>query len=368
MEKPACYPLSMSRRPSSRGGRALGLGLLIALALAAAPSLASCTSPRAAFISGSPEDRAELAELFALLDSPEGDEVQRFAAVRQISDNLMAQGEYGRLTALLTREAGGDEEPYAAWYLFTAAYAYELQGAAPIAAVYYDRIVKNLPDIVVNGRSIHHECLVRLVESSEESERRIEYYKDLIARFPNETDTGRVLYLLGKEYETVGDWDLAFKTYSKFLPYFGTTIPGQPDAFQHARNVVDFYNSPKDWTYESLPTLVANIKVALAAGDPAKLKRYRAKVNFFVSSWHQEGEETTSQVLFDFSEFMAGVRIRSADTLDPSSGTREAYLKTWGWSERISTWYLYFRKIYFPADPDIHGRWEWAGIYLGERL
>jgi len=43
-------------------------------------------------------------------------------------------------------------------------------------------------------------------------------------------------------------------------------------------------------------------------------------------------------------------------------------LRTWGWHQYLSTWYLYFRKIYFPADPEIHGRWEWAGIYYGEKF
>ena len=29
---------------------------------------------------------------------------------------------------------------------------------------------------------------------------------------------------------------------------------------------------------------------------------------------------------------------------------------------------VYFRKVNFPLDPDIHGNWEWAGIYMGEKL
>jgi hypothetical protein len=64
---------------------------------------------------------------------------------------------------------------------------------------------------------------------------------------------------------------------------------------------------------------------------------------------------------------MRGNRIRYADRLDASSNSTEAFLKTWGWSQ-ISTWYLYFRKIYFPSDPEIHGRWEWAGVYYGEKF
>ena len=329
----------------------------------------SCSSSRSAFIMGDQREKAELRELFGLLDSEKTDSVERFAAVRRISSILLREKEYGRLTLLLTGMVS--ERPkdlYAAYYLFAAAYIYDLEGSSPIAALYYDRIVKNYPDLEVDGASIHYQCLRRLIETVSSPERRIEYYKDLIARFPDHGDMGSIYFLLAKEYEKVGEWDLAVKTYAKFLPYFGSSIPGYPDAFQYARNVVDFSNSPKDWTYEDLDVLVSKVKAALAAGDPYKLRSYRAKVNFFAMSWHQDETDVNSQVLFDFTEFMSSGRVYYSDTLDPSSGPRDAYLKTWGWSERISTWYLYFRKIYFPADPEIHGRWEWAGIYFGEKM
>ncbi len=66
--------------------------------------------------------------------------------------------------------------------------------------------------------------------------------------------------------------------------------------------------------------------------------------------------------------FMRGNRIRYSAELDPSSSPTEAYLRTTGWSNYVNVWYLYFRKVNFPADPEIHGRWEWAGIYFGEKL
>ncbi len=374
------------RRASGFRGAVIVLASFIACAV-----LASCGSPRDAFVVGTAKERAELRELFALLDSAGHDPIQRFAAVRQISADLLTHREYGRLTVLLTGLAtrspqspessdsdvarpgeglavgAAGVDPYSAWYLFTAAFAYERQGDAPIAAIYYDRIIKNWPDLIVDGRSIHFECLSRLIETVTSPERRIEYYKDLLARFPDRVDMGRALFLLAKEYERVGDWDLAIKTYARFLPYFGASIQGYPDAFQYARNVIDFYNSPKDWAYADLQALVAKIKAALAANDAYRLRGLRAKVNFFAVDWNKDEIDANSQALFDFGEFMSG-RISSAETLDPGSGPREAFLKTWGWSDRISTWYLYFRKIYFPADPEIHGRWEWAGIYFGERM
>jgi tetratricopeptide (TPR) repeat protein len=354
------------------------------VAAALAALLGSCGGPRSAFIAGNGAQRAELAELFGLLDRSGSDFVQRFAVLRQISSDLIAQEEYGRLSALLTAVAGGGRparaageaaagsavqaDPYESWYLFTLAYAYDRAGSAPIAAIYYDRVLKDWPDATVDGRSIHYVCLSRLIETVASPERRIEYYKDMIARFPSEAESGRILFLLGKEYERVGDWDQAVKAYSRFIPYFGATIPGYPDAYQYARDIVDFYNSPKDWAYADLGVLVSRIKEALAAGDSYRLKSYKAKVNFFAVDWLKRDAVSSSPALFDFGEFMSGGRIRTADELDPASSGREAFLKTWGWTDRISTWYFYFRKVYFPADPEIHGSWEWAGIYYGEKM
>ena len=79
----------------------------------------------------------------------------------------------------------------------------------------------------------------------------------------------------------------------------------------------------------------------------------------------REGLKTTPKRIEEAFTFLtSGYR---AD-LEPYSNDSEAYLRTWGWSYRIRTWYLYFRKIEYPANPDINGRWEWAGIYFGERL
>jgi len=84
--------------------------------------------------------------------------------------------------------------------------------------------------------------------------------------------------------------------------------------------------------------------------------------------WHQDKDAGNSQVAIDFGAFMSGGRLYYENILDGASNSHEAYLKTWGWTERIATWYLYFRKVDFPADPEVHGRWEWAGIYYGEKM
>jgi hypothetical protein len=347
---------------------------LMAVAVLAALSLASCEAPRKTDAASAEADRSELSELFALRKEAGNDPLRRFAVLRQISANLLRQREFSRLGALLASVAGSEQSadgeelsPYGAWYLFTAAYAYDQAGSAPIAAIYYDRALEDWPDATVDGRSIHRECLSRLIAIVDSPERRIGYYKDLIARFPDASKDGATIFLLAREYERIGDWELAVRTYSEFLPFFGTAIPGYPDAFRYARGLVDLYNSPKDWASADLQALVGKIRSALAAGDSYRLRSYRAKVNFFASDWQGDEIDSGPRALFDFGEFMSGSRIAAASELDPSSNRREAYLKTWGWTDKISTWYFCFRKIYFPADPEIHGSWEWAGIYFGEK-
>ena len=98
------------------------------------------------------------------------------------------------------------------------------------------------------------------------------------------------------------------------------------------------------------------------------LDKYKSKVNFFSMSWKQDEMDANAQEEFSMRSFMRGNRIRYADELDETSNPNEAYLRTWGWSEYVSVWYLYFRKVNFPLDPDIHGNWEWAGIYMGNKL
>jgi hypothetical protein len=190
----------------------------------------------------------------------------------------------------------------------------------------------------------------------------------LISRFPDKIDLGTAYFMLGQAYERVGDWNGAIQAYTNYLPFTGTIIPGFPNADQYARQQVDFSRSPKDWTHESLPALRTAVQKALDEGNPWSLMRHQAKVNFFARSWEQNEIQNPRMTSFNLTHFVSN-RIRYAPTLDPSSTATEAYLRTTGWSTQSwPIWYLYFRKIHFPQDPEIHGRWEWAGIYYGEKF
>ncbi len=321
------------------------------------------------YLTGMGKNRETIQDLLRLLKSETAPGEERFVVVREIASELLKTEAYGKLTHFLTSwVARHPDDPYNAYLLLMTAYVHLQLDAAPVAAYYFDRIVKNYPDLFVRGESVHLACLNKLIELVDDPQRRAWYYKELISRFPDRIDLGAAYFMLAQAYEKTGEWDSAIKTYTKFLPYYEATIPGFPDAFGYAKKLVDFNNSPKDWSFESLPALVDAVKSALDRGSPATLRKYRAKVNFFAMSWEQEEMDSNSLVEFNLSDFMFGNRIRYAPTLDASSNANEAYLRTWGWSQRISTWYLYFRKINFPADPEIHGRWEWAGIYYGEKF
>ena len=263
------------------------------------------------------------------------------------------------------------DNPYNAYWLLLTAHTYMQENAESVAEYYFDRIIQNYDDLLVKGKSVHILCLQNLIQISTSSDNRIYYFNQLITRFPDEVNITELYMRLAIEYEQIGDWEQALKTYSLFLERPDATtiqIAGIPDAYNKARKLIDFNNSPKDWTFESLDALEKAVKNAIARYSSTSLDRYRSKVNFFAMSWKQEETDSNSQKNFSMKDYMRGNRIRYSAKIDESSNPNEAYLRTTGWSQYINVWYLYFRKVNFPLDPEIHGRWEWAGIYFGEKL
>jgi len=294
----------------------------------------------------------------------------KFIIIQQISKTLHSAEDMAALNLFLTTYVEKyPNDPFNAYYLFITAQNYMNSEAYPFAAHYYERILKNYPDLLVQGKSIHYFCLKNLLKLIEEPEIKVNYYKELIARFSDEIDKGITYYQLAKTYENIGEWELAIQAYNNFLNYPDTVIPGNSKAFEEVKAMVDFYNyDGKDWTMESLEELVKNIRSAILSRSSRRLQNYMAKVNFFTMTWEQgESFKQEQGLLENISDFLVpGVWCYSE--LDKDSNEREAYLKTTGWSYRIRTWYLYFRKIHFPADPEKHGQWEWAGIYFGEKI
>ena len=311
-------------------------------------------------------------ELFELLEKEKTNYQSSFSIINQIADSYRYQNDNTSLILFLTDFVEKNpENPYNAYWLLLTAYTYMQENADSVAEYYFDRIIQNYDDLLVKGKSVHILCLQNLIQISTSSDNRIYYFNQLITRFPDQVNITELYMRLAIEYEKIGDWEQAVKTYSLFLERPDATtiqIAGIPDAYNSARKLIDFNNSPKDWTFESLEALEKAVKNAIARYSSASLDKYRSKVNFFAMSWKQEETDTNSQKNFSMQDYMRGNRIRYSAKLDESSNPNEAYLRTTGWSQYISVWYLYFRKVNFPLDPEIHGRWEWAGIYFGEKL
>ena len=321
------------------------------------------------YITGSKENRENLTELFKLLKNEKPGSEYEFAVIREITANYARLKDYDRLIHFLSsRTINNLSDPYNSYYLLMIAYAYIQKDSEAIAALFFDQIVMNYPDFIVNDESIRLVCLRHLINLNRNPERQVWYYQELISRFPEKIDLGVAYFMLGQACEHVGDWNGAIVAYTNYLNYSGAIVPGFPNANQYARQKVDFSKSPKDWTFESLPALRTAIENALDAGSARQLDRHQAKVNFFNRSWGQTEADEARIVDLNFAGFMNNNRIRYDSNLDELSNATEAFLRTTGWSSYLPTWYLYFRKIHFPQDPEIHGRWEWAGIYYGEKI
>jgi tetratricopeptide (TPR) repeat protein len=324
-------------------------------------------APERYFLVGEKEERKLLQAYFHRLETTDSHE-GRFILIQQIMKIHLSTGYSNKLNLFLTTYVEGHlDDPFNGYYLSVVAQNYIREGAYPFAIHYFERILKNYPDLSIQGNSIHYMCLSNLIHLVEEPEIRVDYYKELIARFHDDIDISQIYYSLAKTYEDLGEWELAIQAYKNFLAFPDAVIPGVPNAHAEVSDMIGFYDMrDKNWTMEDLDELVRYIAGAIWRKNVNSLNRYRAKVNFFACSWEQTQLEVDPEFISNLSTFLQG-RVWISDTLDRDSNLQEAYIETGGWSYRIKTWYLYFRKVNFPADPEIHGEWEWAGIYFGEK-
>lgn len=311
-------------------------------------------------------------QLHSLLQRPDLTSETRYAVVNRIANNMLSIKDYASLICFLTDWVEKHpEDSYNAYWLLMTAYAYLENDAEPVAEYYFERIINNYNDLMVQGKSIHFICLQHLIQISESPANRITYFNQLISRFPNNVSTTELFYRLALEYEKEGEWKQAIRSFTQYLDQDDAAtlqIAGYPNAYLSTKQLIDFSNSSKDWTFETLDALVNAVKRGISSYNYRALDKYKSKVNFFAMSWRQVETDVNAQESFSMRSFMRGNRIRYSAELDPSSSPTEAYLRTTGWSNYVNVWYLYFRKVNFPADPEIHGRWEWAGIYYGEKL
>jgi tetratricopeptide (TPR) repeat protein len=341
--------------------------IVLAVTVVSALFLVGCSPSESRYYLGAFEQNQELKELFRLYDKSK-DQESRFVLITQIASALANEGKVDREILFLTThvEKNPLSDIYNGYYLLLVADAYRDMKAIPFAIHYYRRVLSNYVDLLVQGKSIHRQCLEELLNLETDPEHKIEYYKELISRFNEQS--GSIYYFMARSYEEAGEWEQAMQAYRKFTVSRDTKIPGEPNALRNAQEKVDLYNTPgRGWMKPDLDTLVAAVKDAIAGRNMTKLLQCQAAVDFFQEPWDQS---TVSQDIVDYkiANYLKSSNVTIADQPDIAANGNEATLRTTGWDFRPPTWYLVFRRVDFPEDPDINGMWEWAGIYFGEKL
>jgi len=312
-------------------------------------------------------NHSQLEFLFETLikeDSPES----RYILIIQISNILKTnKKEIALNTFLLEQINSFPKDPFNGYYLNIIANYYNKHEMPNMAELYYKRIVRNHPDIEASNESIKLIALKNLTKSYNSSPEIIYYSKLVLKEYKAKVQPAKIWYKMIKSYETLGLWEEAMNARKNFLSSPPSDMQGEYNLRKIARSILRYYEyEDKNWGYNNLNTLAANIKRGIRYRNDRQIKKCMSKVNFFALSWAQEATETNPAFLASLGSFIKRPIVFKA-TIEKNPNDQEAYWETTNWHHRIRTWQLYFRRINFPADPSIHGKWEWAGIYFGEK-
>lgn len=329
-----------------------------------------CQNPHRCFYSyltGQPETDGNLKMLYETLAETETAE-GRFILINRISQILKNAD---RITFDLFLQhilRTYPEDPFNAYYLLQRAQNCEDLKNPGAAQVHYLRLLKEYPELTMEGRSLTERTLEKSLSLTRDADIRIELYLMKLARNPQPQQKTEIYYHLAKAYEEKKEWQNALKAYENFLGSPYVPIHSDPIAYSSAVKKIKLSQfSSADWVYDDLNRLVGDVKYAIRTRNARLIQRYQSQAGFFASSWAQDELEAESSFQSGIGVILQRQPIRYRDTLDPISNDREAYLETWNWQYQIGKWYFYFTKIDFPANPEINGKWEWAGIYFGDK-
>ncbi|NNM67825.1 MAG: tetratricopeptide repeat protein [Spirochaetales bacterium] len=321
---------------------------------------------------------AEIDRLFVLFDRTKEPSAARYSLIHLIVDRLDAEKAIDKVNFFLTTYvAQNPQDPFDADYLYRVAENYRHENAVPLAIPYYERIVKDYPDVFERGDSVHYRSLDALTRLVDQPSLKRKFYEDIAEQFPYKLTKPEQFYEWGHAYEQLGLWKQAIKTYSKFLLFPDPVVPGDPQAYSRVKSLVDLSKSDLSWVYPDLHTLIAALERAIESDDTDKMEQLRAKVGFFALSWDDTNPNDALPEVFDIRTFLrelvqqahyGGGSVWFSPKLDDASNNSEAYLKSTGWTFRIPTWYFCFKRISYPADPEVNGAWEWAGVFFGDKM
>lgn len=316
---------------------------------------------------GSSAIRHQLRILFDTLEKEKSPE-SRFIINLEIARILNSLKENSRLNAYLMDQINWNpEDPFNGYYLNLIANDFKERKMYKMTETYYKRIIRNHPPIQTNEHSIEEIALEGLTRLCEDPKDKIHYGKLLLEKYADKVETAQIHYIMAKSYEQIGMWQEFIESYKNFVEAPFSNMQGEDNLRTEAKTIIRYYEYPnKDWCYTNLQDLLNSVRVAIQNRDNFNIRKNIAKVNFFAVSWSQNYDEADRNFLASLGTFMRK-RITFEAKIEKNPNGQEAYWQTNNWSHRISTWYLYFRKIDFPADPSVHGKWEWAGIYFGDK-
>jgi len=309
----------------------------------------------------------EIPELIGIALRPGTDPAMRFAALEPVIGRSRKAGETEWLEAFLGNVLESyPNDPYGAYYLMAMAEGARESKSGDLSLDYLRRLLKNYPDLEIKGNSLHLLAMEKIASETANPRESVAMRLEMKRHYPDRIDQGLNLYRLAGEYRKIGEWDAMYQAYQSYLDFPETSVPNVPEARNRVLSNLSFHSSNKSWTMENLDNLIATVKYAIRNQDAKLLTRMQAEP-FFLMNWSQETSDPFTHIPMTLGTFLKP-SIRYNRDLEAYSNESEAFLKTTGWSWKIRTWILYFRRIDYPADPEINGSWEWAGIYFGDRL
>ena len=333
--------------------------------------LFSCNSFSETFFKKTKND-INLEQISADLKNEIQDEESRFTAMQDLTAKMIQENRTDDLCVFLTNFVEHNpEDKYNAYWLFVVAMVH-VENKEPITAAYYfDRILNNYHDLLVDGQSIYLASLQNLVKISDDSETRIRCLQKLITEFPTLSNLSENYMRLGLEYELSGQWENALRAYKSFVNQEDAPtieITGIQNPFFRAQRMINLSRTGASRKYNSPHELKDAVVKALGNSDGYALDRCKSTHSFFAMTWKNTEFDPNTQTTFSFAPLIQGKTIHWDDEFDENSRSTEIYLRTEGWRVDYSVWYLCFRKINFPPNPAIHGKWEWVGVYYGEKI
>lgn len=312
-------------------------------------------------------ENEELNMLFTTLTNEDNSDEIQFGIVEQIIRRMRKMEQLRYLNVFLSNYTyNRPNDSFLAYYYMTIALNYMDLNEPEFAKIYFRRVVNDTQDMRIEEQSIHYLCLQEFIKLSTSPQEKIDSYLKLLNNYSDLIDRGFCYYHIGKIYEETGKAAEAISYFEKFINSEKTEVPGGDKTYEEILRKLGYYYNDVYWAFDTLDELIYAIRYSISKA-PSLMEDYKAK-DFFIMSWSQETASKYNHSRMPMASLITG-RTKMAVQVESFSNDKEAYIRTSGWAMeyQVGVFYFYFRKINIPEKPSIHGKWEWAGVYLGER-